>query len=303
MHVTVIGAGGIGSYYGGLLARAGHAVTLVARGAHLGALRAGTLTVRTPDAEFGAPVRAIGVDAEPGAADLVLVAVKSYDLPAVTPLVGRLTAAGALAIPFLNGVDALPFLAASGVEESRLLGGIAHVSAVRVRPGVVERRSAYDQVVVGEPAGGLSSRALAMADVFRTAGAEARASASIEVELWRKFIFIAAVAAACGLARRAIGAVRAAPCGPQLLERLVTETAAVGRAAGVALGPDEEATTLKLIGDLPDAMRPSLLLDLLAERRTEVEALSGAVVRRARALGLDAPAHETAFAALSATTA
>jgi 2-dehydropantoate 2-reductase len=298
MRFTIVGAGGIGAYFGGELARVGHEVTLFARGAHLDAVRTRGLTVRTPEGEFVARVGATHVPNELPASDVAIVAVKSYSLPDVTPVVRLVAERGADVVPLLNGVTAADELIAGGVPASRVLGGLARVSVVRTEPGVVERRSGFHSIVVGELGGQLSERATRIADALRTAGVDARASATMDVELWQKYVFITAMAAVCGLARTSIGPVREAPGGRRLIQRAVTEVVDVARARSVPLPDDEAPRTAAYIDTLPAAMTPSFLLDLESGGPTELDTLSGAVSRLAAQAGIDTPVHDTATAAL-----
>ena len=299
MRFIVIGAGGVGAYFGGELARAGHDVTMFARGAHLDALRRKGLTVRSPDGEFVVPVGATDAVADLPPADVALVAVKSYSLADVAPVVRAVAERGADVVPLLNGVTAADELIAAGVPRERMLGGIARVSAARTEPGVVQRMSAFRSIVLGELAGGSSDRAAAIARAIESAGLEARASDNMPVELWQKFVFITAVAAVCGLARASIGPVRDAPGGPRLIERAVNEVVAVARARGVGLPDDEGPRIAAFIGTLPPAMKPSFLLDVESGGRTELDTLSGAVSRLAADVGIATPVHDTALTVLS----
>ena len=230
MRIAILGAGGVGGYFGGALARAGNPVGLLARGEHLAALREHGLAVRTPEGSFTVAVQAAGEPAELAGVELAIVAVKGYSLPEIAPAARLLAEAGAVILPLLNGVEAAERLIAGGVPEERVLGGLTQISAERLGPGVVERKSDFQRVVVGERSGAGSGRAERIATAFRETGAEALVSPDITADLWRKFIFITSVSAACGLARAAIGPVREAPLGPLLLERAVGEGAAVARA-------------------------------------------------------------------------
>jgi len=299
MRIVVIGAGGVGACFGGELARAGHDVTMFARGAHLDALRRRGVTVRTPQGEFTAPVAATNAVAELPSADLAVIAVKSYSLADIIPIARAVADRGADVLPLLNGVTAADELIAGGVPRHKVLGGLARVRAVRTDPGVVERRSGFQSMVVGELTGGLSGRASAIAQMFADARIDARASGSMEIELWQKFVFITAMAAVCGLARASIGPVRDAPGGRRLIERAVTEVVDVARARGVALPDDEGPRTCAYIDTLPATMKPSFLLDVEAGGPTELETLSGAVARFAADAGIDCPVHETVRTVLS----
>jgi len=294
MKIIVLGSGAVGAYYGGQLARAGHDVTCVARGGNLEALRARGLELRTPEGALHAKVTATDrLDAlEP--ADFAILAVKSYSLEGIAPVVVRAAELGATIVPLLNGVGTEDRLRALGVPVASVVGGLTRISVARVAPGVVERLSPFQVVVVGEPGGGTSERVERIAAAFREAGADARASENIQVELWQKFVFIAAMAAACGLTRSAVGPLRADPLGRRLVERAVEEVVAVARARGVALPNDEVERVTSLMGSLPPAMKPSFLVDLEAGGPTELDVLSGAVSRFAAEAGVEAPIHDTA---------
>jgi 2-dehydropantoate 2-reductase len=302
MNIAILGAGGVGGYFGGILARAGNSVTLLARGAHLAALRERGLEVRTPEGTFIAAVAATGEPqaiGDAGDIELAVVAVKSYSLQEMVPAARLLAERGAVILPLLNGVEAADRLIEQGVPGDQVLGGLAEISAARLGPGVVERRSTFHRVVAGERAGGLSERTERIAAAFRAAGAEARASADITVDLWRKLAFITTMSAACGLARAPIGPVRRAPLGQLLIERALHEVVAVARARGVALPEDVESKILVFIDSAPDGMRPSFLLDLESGGPTEIDDLSGAVSRFGRQAGVETPVHDVATAALS----
>lgn len=298
MKIAILGAGGVGGYFGGMLARAGHSVSMLARGNHLSALRMCGLEVRTPEGTWTVPVQAAGDPAELGPADLVVVAVKSYSLEEIAPAARLLAEGGADVLPLLNGVEAADRLVASGVPDGRVLGGIAEISAAKVAPGAVERRSPFQRVVAGERSGGLSERAERIAATFREAGVDARASADITADLWRKLAFIATMAAGCGLSRGPIGPIRNKPLGREILERSVREVIDVGRALGVRVGEEDVARMFGFIDSLGPTIKPSFLLDLEEGRPTEIHDLCGAVSRLGRQAGVETPIHDVATAVL-----
>jgi 2-dehydropantoate 2-reductase len=303
MEIAVIGAGGVGGYYGGVLARAGHRVTLLARGEHLTAIRQRGLEIRLPDERFVAGVSAVESANEIAAAELALVTVKSYSLGQIAPAVRLLSERGAIVLPLLNGVDTVEQLVAFGVAEAQVLGGLTTISVVKIAPGIIERRSSFAKLIIGEPSGGLSPRVERIVAVFTAAGVEAHASPNITLDLWQKFAFIATVAAASGLSRTPIGTVREAPLGGVLLERSVREIAAVGQARGVAFSEQDVEQTLTTIAGLAPQIKPSFLLDLEHGGPTELNILSRAVARMGRELNVATPVHDTATAALAAAVA
>jgi 2-dehydropantoate 2-reductase len=303
-RVAVLGVGGIGGYYGGLLARAGHDVFALARGANLTALRERGLVVRAPNEEWNSAVtasddaRELARSFEPD--DVALVTTKAYSLDEIAPAVRLLAERGAVVVPLLNGVQAADRLIELGVPRRQVIGGVSYISAVRIEPGVFERRSTFERVIVGELPNGSSPRTTKIAAMFTDAGAEATASEDITLALWQKFVFLASIAAACGLTRLPIGPVRDNPLGARLLERAVREAVAVGRARGIALSPDEEARVLSQIKSIPATTQPSLLLDLKAGSPTEIDILSGAIARFAEESKIDTPIHDAAAFILAA---
>jgi 2-dehydropantoate 2-reductase len=303
MDVAILGTGGVGGYYGGVLARAGHNVRFWARGANLDVLRRRGLEVRTPEGTFKLDVMATEVADELGRVDFGLVAVKSYSLPDVAVAARTIALRGASLVPLLNGVDAADRLVDLGVPREALLGGLTMISAERVAPGVVERKSAFQSIVLGELGGGTSPRAEAIVEALRSASVEARESIQVDVELWQKFVFIASVATVCGLARAPIGRVRAAARGSEFIEAAVGEAVSVARAKGVRLPDDQKARAITTIQGLPPQMRPSFLVDLERGGATELDALMGTVSRLGHELGVPTPVHSAATAALAASLA
>ncbi len=307
MNIAIIGVGGVGGYYGGVLARAGQDVAVLARGENLEAIRQAGLTVEEPDGErYTTRVRATPEPAELAGAELVLVAVKSYAIDDVAPAVAGLALAGATVLPLLNGVDIAERLAAAGVPDPSILGGLTYISAARLAPGVIQRRSDFRTIMLGErlqfrePGSNGDDRARRIAAAFEGTGVDVQVTEQIETELWRKFVFIAAVSAVCGLAHSPIGAVREAPMGPALIRRAVHEVVAVGRARGVALDPGEGEAVIERIMGLAPGLRPSFLLDLEAGGPDELDTLSGAVARLGAQTSVETPVHDTAVAALGA---
>lgn len=299
MKVIVLGTGAVGAYYAGQLARAGHTVTCFARGANLAAIERRGLEIRTPEGVFQAPVAATDRAAALEPVDCAILAVKSYSLGDIAPIVRGCAEQGATIVPLLNGVETAERLAQLGVPSAAVIGGLTTISVVRIAPGVVERRSPFQIVVVGELDGRTGDRVDRIAGAFQSAGVDARASDRIHVDLWQKFVFLVSVAAACGLARSPVGPLRSDRLGRRLLQRAIEEVVAVARVRGIALPEGEVARVMAVIDGVPPGMKPSFLLDLEAGGPTELEILSGAVSRFAEEAGIATPIHDTAAAALA----
>lgn len=273
---------------------AGHDVQILARDAQLAALRRGALVLREPGATRDATLAATDDPADLVGAEYAIVAVKSYDLAGVAPALSLLARSGSTIVPLLNGVDVVDRLEALGIRRGAQLAGSVTVSVVRPSAGVVERRSNFQRVVVGEPDGGESARATRLAGAIAAAGIEARASGEIARDLWLKLAFVDPIAAACGLSRTAIGPVRETTGGVALLERAVREVLAVGRARGVRLTDADARATLDAVLETPPQMKPSLLLDLERGGPTEVDVLCGAVSKLGAAAKVPTPVHDVA---------
>lgn len=302
MDIGVVGAGGIGSYYAGLLSCAGSTVKLVARGPHLDAISARGLEVRTPDRTFVAHPAAASDPAIVADCDAVIVAVKSYSLAEVAPALATAAAKGAAILPLLNGVDVAERLAKLGVPREALLGGLVAASVFRTAPGVVERRSPFDRVRIGEFDRTTSDRAQRLVDAFAAAGVAAELSQDISFDLWRKFSFIVPMNVVCGLSRGPMGPVLASERGRKLVVDSLHELAEVARAAGVPFTRDEEAKVCNDLLALGPGIRPSFLADLERGGPTELDLLAGTVSRLGHEHDVPTPIHDVATAAFAIST-
>ena len=283
-----MGAGGIGSYLGAVLARGGADVTLICRGRHLAAIRDRGLSISTPKESF--TVKLAARDDCAGRADVILQAVKLYDLEASTRQMLPMVGAGTLVVPLQNGVTAVDEVAAI-VGADKVLGATVFLNAHLSAPGVVESRSEMDTVVLDERAG-------AFIELCRAAGIDARPSADIRAEQWRKFLPVAGLSALSCLSRQPIGPVRDEPRLRALYRQAMSEAAALARAKGVALEADVVERMLALAQRYKYDARVSMLEDLEAGKPLELEWLSGYVSREAARLGVPAPFHDMAYACL-----
>jgi 2-dehydropantoate 2-reductase len=298
MRVAIIGAGGIGAPLGASLATAGNDVTFLARGAHLDAIRSHGLRIEGDRGETHLrPVQATDDPAEIGPVDLILFAVKLWDVEAagarLRPLIGPATAL----IPLQNGVDASerldPILGAG-----HILGGVGLVTGAIVAPGVVRQSGQHHRITFGVRNAPATSRETEIRDACRAAGIDAILSPDIQRARWEKFILLVATSGVCALARRSIGPVRADPELAALVDGAMQEVLAVGLAAGVALDPAIIDTWRSFIGNLPDAWTPSMAVDIMAGRRLELPWLAGRAVALGREQGVPTPLNFTINAGL-----
>jgi 2-dehydropantoate 2-reductase len=298
MRIAVVAAGGIGGYFGGLLARAGEEVAFVARGAHLEAIRRHGLTVRSSRGDFTVRAPAAADPAELGPADLVLFAVKAYDTDTAAALLPPLLGANAPALTLQNGIEQVGQIGKQ-VGPERVLAGSVHLAVQIAAPGVILHTAGAGKIVFGEPQGPPTDRVRRVAAAFQRAGILHEAFGDMRFVLWDKLLFIAGVGGVTALARSGIGPLLASAEGMELLRTSMHEVVEVARAQGVDLGPDAMERTLRFAATFPADWRSSLARDLEAGRRLEVEALNGAVARAGRAAGVPTPVHQAILACLT----
>lgn len=290
MRIAIIGAGGVGGYFGARLQAAGSDVAFVARGAHLGALCERGLRVESPKGDLRlAHVQATDNPATVGVVDAVLLTVKMYDLEAasrmLTPLIGRDT----VVVTLQNGVEAIDIVAGQ-VGREHVAGGVAYIAAVIAEPGVI-RHTSLDSLIFGELDRRRSERLVALEQACLHAGFSARVSDDINLDLWSKFARLSVFSGMTAVTRSTMGVLRS---DPELLAMLVAacqETIAVGRARGVALPDRLMDEILQMVHTLPHHAKASMLEDLERGRRLELPWLSGAVVRLGAAAGVPTPIH------------
>jgi 2-dehydropantoate 2-reductase len=297
MRIVVMGAGGVGGYFGARLAQAGHEVAFVARGRHLEAMRGGGLVLRSPLGDAHLEVRAAEDPAALGSADVVLFAVKLWDTEAAAERLRPLLARGGVVIPFQNGVESIERVGAV-LGRERVMGGAAYIAARIGEPGVIVQTGTMARLRFGPVLPAQRPGAEAFHAACREAKIDAELCDDIERVLWEKFVLLVALSATTTVARQPLGIVRADPDLRWLFEACMRETWALGRRRGIGLADDLVAQTLRFADGLPHEMRASMLGDLEAGGRLEAPWLSGAVARMSRDAGLDAPANRAVFAAL-----
>ena len=298
MRIGIIGVGGLGGYYGGLLAQAGHAVEFVARGAHLAALRQSGLRVNSVHGDFTVtPVAATDRPAEIGPVDLVMVCVKTPALDAAAESAQPLIGPDTVVLGLQNGIDAAERIGAI-VGPERVLGAATWIAANIEAPGVIRQLSSFRRIVVGEMDGRMSPRLERTVAALKATGATIEATPDIRKVLWTKFIFIAGFSALGTATGLPIGDFRAVPETRAMLRALMDEVASVARAHGVDLDSDVVAQTLTLVDGLEPGIKTSMQRDVEAGRPSELEALVGAVRRKGREGGVPTPTADMIYGVL-----
>lgn len=300
MRVAVMGAGGVGGFYGAKLAEAGHDVVFIARGRHLAAIREHGLGIENLSDGRVSRVAVAATDdpATIGRADLILLAVKLWDMATAVDLVAPLADEETALLSLQNGVIKDLVLKARFGDRA-VLGGVGYVATAIVRPGVIGQTGSLQKITLGEYDGSDSERLQTLVDSFASTGIDAQASSDIERTLWEKYVFLVGLSATTALTRLPIGRVRDTPETRGLLHKVIEEAVAVGRARGVALPEDYAQDRMRFVDTLPYAMKASMLHDLEAGKPLEVRWLSGGIVELGRDVGIATPANEFVLAALA----
>lgn len=298
MRIAVMGAGGIGGYYGGRLAQAGHDVTFIARGEHLRAIQSQGLKLTGPagDAVI-ANAQATGDPRRVAPVDVVLFCVKLFDTEDAALDIEPLLSQGGVCISLQNGVDG-PQRIGSVVGADRVMGGLAFASALIEAPGVIRYNSKAPSIKFGEADGRLSERATRFRDACAAAGFNAEVVADIRAALWHKFVGLTVNAALTSLVRQPAGVVYHDADLMALARSGFAEGAAVAKAMGVKLPGDIVEWQVKNHLGFPAGMYASMYHDLARGKRLELESLSGLIVRKGKELDVPTPFHAMAYACL-----
>jgi 2-dehydropantoate 2-reductase len=297
--VAVLGAGAMGSMFGGLLGEGGLEVTLIDIWAeHVAAVQQSGLRLIGDSAERSVPVKATTRPAEAGEADVVLVHCKSHHTVQAVEAARSLFGADTVAISFQNGLGNEEMIGGViGIE--RVLGGTTAQGASMVGPGAVRYYGDLPSQI-GELTGGTSERAERIARALTAAGLQTSASAEIRRDIWKKLLANVALSAPSALSDLSIAELMAVPELKATSLAALEEAAAVARATGIELdAADTERVLAKITGaGGTSANKSSMCADVLKRRKTEIEVINGAVARLGREHGVPTPVNDTLIAAI-----
>jgi 2-dehydropantoate 2-reductase len=298
MRIAVMGAGGVGGYFGARLAQAGHDVAFIARGRHLSAMKEHGLRITSALGDVHLPHPVVTDDpATLGRFDVVFFAVKLWDTEVAAAASKPLLAGGGVVVPFQNGVQSIERIGAI-VGAAQVMGGVAYIAAQIAEPGVIAHTGTMARLRFGAVVPSQQPAAESLLAASRGAGIDAELVADIRQALWVKFVFLAAFSGMTAATRQPIGVVRADPDLRATFETAMREAWSVGRARGIALPDDFIATQMVFADSLPAEMKASMLHDLDAGNRLEASWLSGAVAHMAGEAGASAPVNATLYAAV-----
>jgi 2-dehydropantoate 2-reductase len=292
MKVAVIGAGGLGGFYGAKLSEAGHEVSFIARGAHLEAIREKGLLIEnlTDGTSQKFDIMATDRPADIGKVDFLLFAVKMWDMETAVEAAKGVVDDKTSILSLQNGVIK-DFILKKQFGEKAVLGGVGYVATAITRPGVVGQTGDLQKITIGEYDHTVSDRVKEIVDSFASTGVEANTSEDIERVLWEKYVFLVGLSAMTAATRLPIGVLRETPETRQLLREIIAEAVTVGRARGIKLPEDYVDDRMHFVDTLPAAMKASMLHDLEAGKPMELRWLSGGIVDLGKEVGVPTPAN------------
>ena len=300
MKIAIMGAGGLGGFFGGKLAQAGHDVWFIARGQQLAALKTSGLRLQGPDPEIViSHPNATEMPAEIGAVDLVLFCVKLYDVEPAAALIKPILTDATAVISVLNGIDG-PQRLATALETGTVFSGAARISAKIKAPGVISYLGSGDRhkLTFGHPSRNDHPILVPFIKACRGAGFAAELAADIDEMLWDKLAQLAQVAALTTLGRIPMQVAMQDPLLFDIGKRVLQEIAAVARAKNVAINPNLVQAKLDIAANYPPNLYASMYHDLAAGKKIEVEGIFGYVAKTGQRLGIPTPTIDLVYAFL-----
>lgn len=292
MRVAVFGTGGVGGYFGGLLAHSGHDVAFIARGEHLLALRQHGLDVRSVNGDFRLEqVEATDDPGEIGPVEYLVVAVKHYQLAEAVAQMPPLIGSETLILPLLNGIDAHEILL-EALGAVSVVGGLCSIGTAIEAPGVINQMTRLRRIVAGALDHKPEPRLERLLQAWRNCGVEAVHSRDIYVDIWTKFLFIASFGCVSSLARANAGELTGTPQTRDLLWKAMAEVEALARAQGIQLAPEVVEQAMTLLESMEPGTTSSMQRDVAGGGPFELEAFSGKIVQLGRASGVPTPTYE-----------
>jgi 2-dehydropantoate 2-reductase len=298
MRIAVMAAGAVGGYFGGRMAAAGHDVAFIARGAHRDAIRRDGLRIESTGGDLHLEDVNVTDDAtQVGAVDVVLFAVKLWDTETAGEQARPLVGPNTRVITLQNGVDSVERLVPI-LGDDATIGGATYIVATIARPGVIRHTGTVAKIRCGR----LDRRADAVlascVEQIKAANIDITLSDHMLLDVWKKFVLLSGTSGITAATRQPLGAVRDDEDMRAFFYRLMHETIAVGRAAGVEFPPDFPAELDRSVASFAPTMKASMANDLEAGNRLELDWLAGKVVALGRKYGMSTPGHEAVYAIL-----
>ncbi len=299
MRILVLGAGGIGGYFGGRLAEAGADVSFLVRPKRREQIARDGLRVESPVGEMQLPVKTVVAEGLGRGYDIVLFTCKAYDLDSAMDAIAPAMGGDATVVPLLNGMAHFEQLDAR-FGARNVMGGTAHINVTLRKDGVIVHGDMLQRILFGERDRARSARGQALADAFAKSKAEAKLSDDIMQDLWEKIAFLSALAAITCVFRANVGEIMAAPGGREAMERVLAANAEIAKREGHAPRPQVIEMARARLLDPQGNWSASMLRDLEAGGQVEADHVVGWMLAKARSHKVDDTVLALAYTHLKA---
>ena len=298
MKIYIVGSGGVGGYFGGILAKAGNDVTFVARGENYKAIKNNGLLVKSVKGDFAIkPAKVIDKISEIKNPDVVFFTVKTYSTSDTAKELSYVVNENTVIITFQNGVEN-DIQIKKYIHNAKVYPGVAYLISTKIKPGVIEQIGGLRRLTFGDRKNPKNVKLQEIVGIMKKSGIDAILSDDITRDLWKKFMFIVAFSGMTAVCRSPIGKILADPITESLYKRCVQEAIQVAKAFDVSVPNDVFITIMKTTTDTNPASKSSLLVDVENGRKNEIETLNGTLVRFARERNIDVPMNELIYAAI-----
>jgi 2-dehydropantoate 2-reductase len=290
MNIVVIGAGGVGGYFGGKLAQAGFNVTFVVRGKTLEAIKTNGLQVKSITGDFVVHPKVTDTISEIKNPDVIILGVKSWQVDAIVIQLKPVITKHTIILPLQNGADNADRLR-SILPKENVLAGLCKIVSKIEDPGVINHFVFEPEIVFGEYDNTMSERVKALKEVFDKAGFNNKISENIHLDIWKKFLFIATISGIGAITRSVFGVIREDEDLRQIVYQTANEIVAVANAKGIALTNGDIEMTLKVIDNLDYNTTASMQRDIMEGRPSELENFNGYIVKTGKELHITTPTN------------
>ncbi|WP_228853669.1 ketopantoate reductase family protein [Aegicerativicinus sediminis] len=290
MKIVVVGAGGVGGYFGARLAEAGHNVTFVVREPHFSIILQDGLKIIHSEGEFTVHPKVVKDFKEIPDMDLIILAIKSWQLQTVAEQFKPYLQKHTLVLPLQNGVGSVDKLS-EVIPAKNILAGFCKIVSKVESPGIIRHLNFKPEIVFGEIDNSQTNRILKLQQRLSKANFVATVPKDIHLEIWKKFLFIATVSGLGGLTRMTMGVLRSESYTRQLLEESSKEIIALAQAKGIGLSEEHFLMVMGVIDNLEPDTTASVQRDIMAGKPSELEDFNGYIMKEGRKLGVDTPTH------------
>lgn len=284
MKILIVGAGGIGGYFGAKLMKAGADITFLLREKRHHLIQAKGLTVETPKGNFTVQPKSLTADQLQPIYDLIILAPKSFDLDDSLKSLAKASERGVL-LPFLNGLSHMEVLDQQ-FGKARVMGGVAHIAATITETGAVKQLTDLNMLTVGHRTPEHEALAKEFFNLCQQSDFNSAYSDNIDQVLWDKWVFLATLAGMTTMCRGSVGDIVATPYGQELALAMYEECCSVAKACGQTIGDKPKATAIEMLTKVGSPFTASMLRDLLSGQRTEHDHILGKMIEKGEKNGM-----------------